>query len=150
MSEQIKQGMPEPEPIDLSQFSSEEQNAAAWMSVVLLLAENRAYCDAIRKVLIAKEIATEDEINEAIGAELTQPNLGNWYGFMNQLYTFRVAETLSIQQKRSNGEFAEEEGPKGDISDIGGEVPLPTSAPPLSTSVGINQTAPEETNERKD
>ncbi|KKM88712.1 hypothetical protein LCGC14_1256070 [marine sediment metagenome] len=37
-----------------AEFSPEEQNAAAWLSVVLLLAENRAMVDGIRKLRLCE------------------------------------------------------------------------------------------------
>ena len=127
------------------QFSSEEQNAAAWLAVVLLLAENRAMVDAIRKLLVAKEICTQEESMDIFKAELEQPNLGNWYGFMNQLYAFRVAETLEIQRQKNEGSLPEEDAPKSDLTDVSGGPPIPTTAPPKKSIIAattIIQTDP--------
>jgi hypothetical protein len=139
----------------VKEFSIEEQNAAAWLSLVLLLAENRAMLDAFRKILIAKEIAGEDEILAAISTELTQPNLGKWYGFMNQLYAYRVAETLDIQRKKDAGELTKENTPEGDLLDVSGGSPIPTGPPnpaDVVASTAIIQTEPptkEDFNEEK-
>ncbi len=137
------------------EFTPEEQNAAAWLSLVLLLAENRAMVDGIRKLLVAKGVAKDDEIITAIKAELEQPNLGNWYGFMNQLYAFRVAETLEIQKQKRDGTLPEEDAPQGDLADVSGGPPIPTGPPPRDDIVGaatIVQTAPveEEANSEKE
>lgn len=128
-----------------AQFSTEEQNAAAWLAVVLLLAENRAMVDAIRKLLVEKEICTSEESMEIFKKELEQPNLGNWYGFMNQLYAFRVAETLEIQRQKKDGTLPEEADPKGDLTDVSGGPPIPTTAPPKESIIAattIIQTDP--------
>lgn len=129
------------------EFTPEEQNAAAWLSLVLLLAENRAMVDGIRKLLVAKGLAEDDEIITAIKAELEQPNLGNWYGFMNQLYAFRVAETLEIQKQKRDGTLPEESAPQGDLADVSGGPPIPTGPPAPKDIAGtatIVQTAPAE------
>ena len=129
----------------VKEFSIEEQNAAAWLSLVLLLAENRAILDAFRKTLIAKEIIGEQEIMDAITTELTQPNLGQWYGFLNQLYAYRVAETLDIQRKKDAGELTDEKTPEGDLLDVSGGSPIPTGPPDPATvvaSTAIIQTEP--------
>lgn len=128
-----------------AEFSPEEQNAAAWLSVVLLLAENRAMVDGIRKLLIAKGVAENEEIIAAIKVELEQPNLGNWYGFMNQLYAFRVAETLDIQKQKREGTLPAEDAPTGDLKDVSGGPPIPTGPPAPQDIVGstnIIQTEP--------
>ena len=131
-------------------FSPEEQNAAAWLSMVLLLAENRAMLDSMRKVMIEKGVASEEELKQAITVELTQPNLGQWYGFMNQLYAYRVAETLDIQKKKMAGELEGDDQPEGDLLDVSGGVPIPTGPPDAETviaSTTILQTeAPKPTN----
>ena len=144
-----KENMGRPDDFDYAalaaEFSPEEQNAAAWLSVVLLLAENRAYCDAIRKVLLSKGLASDLEINTAISTELQQPNLGNWYGFMNQLYSYRVAETLDLQRQKRDGLIPEEEAPVGDLTDVSGGPPIPTDAPPkedIIAATTIIQTDP--------
>jgi hypothetical protein len=127
------------------EFSPEEQNAAAWLSVVLLLAENRAMVDGIRKLLVAKGVATDDEIIGAIKTELEQPNLGHWYGFMNQLYAYRVAETLEIQKRKNDGTLSDEEMPQGDLKDVSGGPPIPTGPPSpkdIVASATIIQTDP--------
>ena len=141
--------IPTPEPFDYNklsaEFSTEEQNAAAWLSVVLLLAENRAMIDAMRKLLVEKEVCTAEESMEVFKKELEQPNLGNWYGFMNQLYAFRVAETLDIQRQKNEGTLPEEEQPKGDLKDVSGGPPIPTTAPPKKSIIAattIIQTVP--------
>ena len=126
------------------EFTPEEQNAAAWLSVILLLAENRAMIDGIRKLLVAKGVAEDAEIITAIKTELEQPNLGNWYGFMNQLYAFRVAETLDIQKQKREGTLSEEEAPKGDLKDVA-QAPIPTGPPDpqdIVASTTIIQTRP--------
>lgn len=130
-----------------AQFSAEEQNAAAWLAIVLLLAENRAMCDSIRKLLVEKEVCTSEEAIDAIKSELEQPNLGNWYGFMNQLYAFRVAETLDIQRQKNEGTIPPEDAPLGDLKDVAGGKPIPTGAPPkedIIAATTIVQTAPVE------
>ena len=127
------------------EFTAEEQNAAAWLSVVLLLAENRAMVDVFRKLLVAKGVASDEEIIAAIKTELEQPNLGNWYGFMNQLYAFRVAETLDIQKQKREGNLSKEEAPQGDLTDVSGGPPIPTGPPApkdIVSSTTIVQTAP--------
>ncbi len=127
------------------EFTAEEQNAAAWLSVVLLLAENRAMVDGIRKLLVAKGVAEDEEIINAIKTELEQPNLGNWYGFMNQLYAFRVAETLDIQKQKREGTLPEAAAPKGDLKDVSGGLPIPTGPPDpkdIVASTSIVQTEP--------
>ncbi len=127
------------------EFSPEEQNAAAWLSVILLLAENRAMVDGIRKLLVAKGVAEDEEIITAIKTELEQPNLGNWYGFMNQLYAFRVAETLDIQKQKRDGTLSTEEAPQGDLKDVSGGPPIPTGPPApkdIVASTTIIQTKP--------
>jgi len=129
------------------EFSPEEQNAAAWLSLVLLLAENRAMVDGMRKLLVAKGVAEDGEIIEAIKAELEQPNLGNWYGFMNQLYAFRVAETLEIQKQKREGAVPTEGVPEGDLADVSGGPPIPTGPPApkdIVAATSIVQTAPVE------
>jgi len=126
-----------------AQFSPEEQNSAAWLSLVLLLAENRALVESLRKLILSKGLATEEETMEAIKGELEQPALGNWYAFVNQLYAYRVAETLELQRQRKAGEVAEEEAPLGDLTDVSGSVPIPTKAPPITGSATIVQTDPE-------
>ena len=126
-----------------AQFSPEEQNSAAWLSLVLLLAENRAMVDALRKLILSKGIATEEETVEFMKAELEQPALGNWYGFVNQLYAYRVAETLELERSRKAGEVAEEKAPLGSLTDVSGGVPIPTKAPPITGSATIVQTDPE-------
>jgi hypothetical protein len=126
------------------EFSPEEQNAAAWLSLVLLLAENRAMVDGLRKLLVAKGVATDDEVIGAIKEELEQPKLGNWYGFMNQLYAFRVAETLDIQKQKRDGTIPEAEAPQGDLTDVA-QAPIPTGPPApkdIVASATINQAAP--------
>jgi hypothetical protein len=137
MSEQtvkIVEGAVDPENLDYAalaaEFSPEEQNAAAWLSVVLLLAENRAYCDALRKLMLSKGLATEEEINSALGHELTQPQLGNWYGFMNQLYSYRVAETLDLQKQKREGTLPDESPIEEDLTKVSGGPPIPTGPPP--------------------
>ena len=128
-----------------AEFSPEEQNAAAWLSLVLLLAENRAMVDGLRKLLVAKGVATDEEVLGAIKSELEQPNLGNWYGFMNQLYAFRVAETLDIQKRKNEGTLPEEKTPQGDITDVSGGPPIPTGPPSpkdIVASTTIIQTDP--------
>ena len=130
-------------------FTTEEQNAAAWLSVVLLMAENRAMSEALRKLLVEKEVITAEESVAAIKTEVEQPNLGNWYGFMNQLYAFRVAETLEIQHQKKMGELSEEESPKGELVDIA-QAPIPTGPPDIRGAASIIQTDPSvegETNE---
>jgi len=127
------------------EFTPEEQNAAAWLSLVLLLAENRAMVDGIRKLLVAKGVCEDQEIISAIKAELEQPNLGNWYGFMNQLYAFRVAETLEIQKQRRDGTIPKDAAPQGDLKDVSGGPPIPTGPPAPKDIVGattIVQTEP--------
>jgi len=127
------------------EFSPEEQNAAAWLSLVLLLAENRAMVDGLRKLLVAKGVAEDTEIIEAIKGELEQPKLGNWYGFMNQLYAFRVAETLDIQKQKRDGVIPEAEAPQGDLADVSGGPPIPTGPPApkdIVASTVITQSAP--------
>ncbi len=127
------------------EFSPEEQNAAAWLSLVLLLAENRAMVDGLRKLLVAKGVATDEEVIGAIKEELEQPKLGNWYGFMNQLYAFRVAETLDIQKQKRDGTLSEEDAPQGDLKDVSGGPPIPTGPPApkdIVASASITQTAP--------
>ncbi len=127
------------------EFTPEEQNAAAWLSVILLLAENRAMIDGIRKLLVAKGVAEDAEIITAIKTELEQPNLGNWYGFMNQLYAFRVAETLDIQKRKTAGELPVEDAPQGDLADVSGGPPIPTGPPDpkdIVASTAIIQTRP--------
>lgn len=128
------------------EFTTEEQNAAAWLALVLLLAENRAMVDGLRKLLVTKGVASDEEIMTAIKTELEQPNLGNWYGFMNQLYAFRVAETLDIQRRKNAGELKEEDAPQGDLKDVSGGPPIPTGAPSPKTIVAattILQTDPQ-------
>ncbi len=124
------------------EFTSEEQNAAAWLSLVLLMAENRAILDAFRKILINKGIVTEEEALLAIKAELDQPALGNWYGFMNQLYAMRVTETLDIARRKKAGEFPEDEAPKGELTDVSGDAPIPTGPPSPTATTTIIQTEP--------
>ena len=129
------------------EFTPEEQNAAAWLSLVLLLAENRAMVDGMRKLLVAKGICEDEEIISSIKTELEQPNLGNWYGFMNQLYAFRVAETLEIQKQKRDGATPAEGAPEGDLTDVSGGPPIPTGPPPREDIVAattIVQTAPVE------
>jgi hypothetical protein len=126
-----------------AEFSPEEQNSAAWLSLVLLLAENRAMVDALRKLILSKGLATEEETVEAIKNELEQPALGNWYAFVNQLYAYRVAETLELQRQQKAGEVSEEEAPIGDLTDVSGGVPIPTGAPPITGSATIVQADPE-------
>jgi len=150
MEEQLT---PDANPDDLNytdlaaEFSPEEQNAAAWLSVVLLLAENRAMVDGIRKLLVEKGVATDEEVIGAIKSELEQPNLGKWYGFMNQLYAFRVAETLDIQKRKNEGDLPEEETPPADLTEVSGGPPIPTGPPApkdIVASTSIIQTAPVE------
>jgi len=129
------------------EFTPEEQNAAAWLSLVLLLAENRAMVDGMRKLLVAKGICEDEAIISSIKTELEQPNLGNWYGFMNQLYAFRVAETLEIQKQKRDGATPAEGAPEGDLTDVSGGPPIPTGPPPREDIVAattIVQTAPVE------
>jgi hypothetical protein len=129
------------------EFTPEEQNAAAWLSLVLLLAENRAMVDGMRKLLVAKGVCEDEEIISSIKTELEQPNLGNWYGFMNQLYAFRVAETLEIQKQKRDGATPGEATPEGDLTDVSGGPPIPTGPPPREDIVAattIVQTAPVE------
>jgi len=130
-----------------AEFTPEEQNAAAWLSLVLLLAENRAMVDGMRKLLVEKGVSTDEEVIGFIKAELEQPNLGNWYGFMNQLYAFRVAETLDIQKQKRDGAIPTEEAPEGDLTEVSGGPPIPTGPPAPKDIVGattIVQTAPVE------
>lgn len=134
-----------------SEFTTEEQNAAAWLALVLLLAENRAMCDALRKLIVQKGLATDEEVLECIKTELEQPNLGRWYGFMNQLYAFRVAETLDIQKRKKEGDLDEDTpGPKGDITEASGGPPIPTGAPPKEDIVAATQIVQAEPNVEAD
>lgn len=129
------------------EFSAEEQNAAAWLAVVLLIAENRAFFGALRNLLIEKELVTAAEIDTAVGVEIQQPKLGNWYGYVNQLYAYRVAETLDLQRKKKSGELNEEDAPKGDVTEVAGDSPIPSGPPPkeeIIAATTIIQTAPTE------
>ena len=126
-----------------AEFSPEEQNSAAWLSLVLLLAENRAMVEALRRLIISKELATDEEMTTAIRNELEQPSLGHWYAFVNQLYAYRVAETLELQRQQKAGEVPEAEAPIGDLTDVSGGVPIPTGAPPITGSATIVQSDPE-------
>lgn len=101
------------EPIELKddlatlteEFSTDEQNAAAWLALILLTAENRAALEGLRNLLVEKEIATVEEIDKHLIEQLEQPTLSNWYNMMHQLYAYRVHETLQIQKnKRESGE----------------------------------------------
>ena len=135
----------------VGEFSPEEQNAAAWLSVVLLLAENRAYCDALRKAVLEKGLLTADELNDAISTELTQPNLGNWYGFMNQLHAYRVTETLDLQKRKRDGSLDDSEVPLGDLTEVNGDTPIPQGPPPVENIVPLTaSTNIVQTEEEKD
>lgn len=132
------------------EFSTEELNAASWLALILLLAENRAYCDALRKVLIAKELVSEEDMHAALQTELEQPNLGHWYGFLNQLYAYRVAETLDLQKRARAGELPESQAPLGDLTEVSGDVPIPSGPPPegtLTNTINISQVKPDDSKE---
>lgn len=123
-------------------FSNEDQNAAAWLALILLTAENRAALEGLRNLLIEKELATVEEIDKHLLSQLEQPVLGNWYTMMHKLYAYRVHETLQIQKNKRE---AKEE----DVIQTAVDQNItPTGPPPVSGVLGkVDLPAPEKSEE---
>jgi hypothetical protein len=85
--------------------------------------------------------------------EVRQPKLGNWYGYINQLYAYRVAETLDLQKKKKAGALDDQDAPEGDLTEISGDRPIPSGPPPkeeIIAATTIRQTDPNAQEELND